>query len=33
MEIVHRHGSDFAFPSESLYIEKIPEDLKQIWKK
>jgi len=33
MEIVHSRGSDFAFPSESLYIEKIPEDLKQIWKK
>ncbi|MRI82851.1 MAG: mechanosensitive ion channel protein MscS [Nitratiruptor sp.] len=30
MEIVARHGSDFAFPSESLYIEKVPEEL---WKK
>ncbi|BCD62690.1 MscS family membrane protein [Nitratiruptor sp. YY08-26] len=25
MEIVSKHGSDFAFPSESLYIEKLPE--------
>ncbi len=25
IEIVHRHGSDFAFPSESIYIEKIPK--------
>ncbi len=23
IEIVHKHGSDFAFPSESIYIEKI----------
>ena len=30
MEIVQKHGSDFAFPSESLYIEKLPEE---IWKK
>ncbi|BCD67648.1 mechanosensitive ion channel family protein [Nitratiruptor sp. YY09-18] len=25
IEIVHRNGSDFAFPSESIYIEKIAE--------
>ncbi len=25
IEIVHKHGSDFAFPSESIYIEKIPK--------
>jgi len=24
-EIVTKHGSDFAFPSQSLYIEKIPQ--------
>ncbi|NPA03251.1 MAG: mechanosensitive ion channel family protein [Epsilonproteobacteria bacterium] len=24
MEIVERHGSDFAFPSESIYVEKFP---------
>jgi MscS family membrane protein len=30
MQIVQKHGSDFAFPSESLYIEKLPEE---IWKK
>ncbi len=30
MEIVQKHGSDFAFPSESLYIEKLPE---VVWKK
>ncbi len=28
MEIVQRHGSDFAFPSESIYIEKLPKDEK-----
>ncbi len=27
MEIVHKHGSDFAFPSESIYIEKLPEKI------
>ncbi len=26
MEIVQRHGSDFAFPSESIYIEKLPKN-------
>ncbi|MRJ02907.1 MAG: mechanosensitive ion channel [Epsilonproteobacteria bacterium] len=30
MEIVQRHGSDFAFPSESVYIEKVPE---VVWKR
>lgn len=25
MEIVERHGSSFAFPSRSLYVEKLPE--------
>ncbi len=24
MEIVHQHGSDFAFPSRSIYVEKLP---------
>ena len=24
MEIVHQHGSDFAFPSQSIYVEKLP---------
>ena len=27
MQIVHEHGSDFAFPSESIYIEKLPEKI------
>ncbi len=26
MEIIQRHGSDFAFPSESVYIEKMPNE-------
>ena len=28
MEIVHRNGSDFAFPSQSIYVEKLPETSK-----
>ncbi|NPA51983.1 MAG: mechanosensitive ion channel family protein [Aquificae bacterium] len=28
MEIVEKNGSSFAFPSRSLYIEKLPEELK-----
>ncbi len=28
MEIVEKNGSSFAFPSQSIYIEKIPEELK-----
>ncbi|NPA53201.1 MAG: mechanosensitive ion channel family protein, partial [Aquificae bacterium] len=27
MEIVEKHGSSFAFPSQSIYIEKVPEKL------
>jgi len=27
MQIVQKHGSDFAFPSESIYIEKLPEKI------
>ncbi len=27
MDIVKKHGSDFAFPSESIYIEKLPEGI------
>jgi MscS family membrane protein len=27
MEIVEKHGSSFAFPSRSLYIEKLPREL------
>jgi len=27
MEIVERNGSSFAFPSQSVYIEKVPEEL------
>jgi len=27
MEIVQKHGSDFAFPSESIYVEKFPFEL------
>jgi MscS family membrane protein len=27
MDIVKAHGSDFAFPSESIYIEKLPEGI------
>jgi hypothetical protein len=25
IEIVHRHGADFAYPSQSIYIEKQPK--------
>ncbi|WP_456433550.1 mechanosensitive ion channel family protein [Nitratifractor sp.] len=25
MEIVREHGSDFAFPSQSIYVEKLPD--------
>ncbi len=28
MEIVEKHGSSFAFPSQSVYIEKLPENIK-----
>ncbi len=27
MDIVEKHGSSFAFPSQSIYIEKVPEKL------
>ncbi len=27
MEIVERNGSSFAFPSRSIYVEKLPDDL------
>ena len=27
MEIVEKHGSSFAFPSQSIYVEKLPEKL------
>ena len=26
MDIVQKHGSSFAFPSQSIYIEKIPKE-------
>ena len=25
MDIVAKHGSDFAFPSQSIYVEKLPK--------
>ncbi|SNZ02982.1 MscS family membrane protein [Persephonella hydrogeniphila] len=27
MEIVEKNGSSFAFPSQSIYVEKLPEDI------
>ena len=30
MEIVEANGSSFAFPSQSIYVEKLPEDLKGV---
>ena len=29
MEIVEKNGSAFAFPSQSIYVEKIPEELQE----
>jgi MscS family membrane protein len=29
MEVVNRHGTSFAFPSQSVYIEHMPEALKE----
>ncbi len=27
IEIIQKNGSDFAFPSQSIYVEKLPQDL------
>jgi len=32
MEIVEKHGASFAFPSSSIYIEKLPDDLPKLLK-